>query len=241
MGLNKQKGNMYKHVTHTWNPLGGKCPHGCSYCSTNKMMYRPVIKEKYSGPVRLVEKELKTNLGKGNTIFVCGQHDLFAEGINPKWVIKILDHCSKYENIYYLQTKNPAGFSLYGANIAALHDFILCVTIETNRHYRSMGLSPPTIERSFDFAAIPWENKHVTIEPVMDFDVLELVGLIHRIKPIQVNIGADSGGNNLPEPDHEKLSQLVSILEKLTKVHLKSNIKRIMNELGVEFNLTRKD
>lgn len=30
--LNKQKGLMYEWVTHTWNPIRGKCPHDCSYC-----------------------------------------------------------------------------------------------------------------------------------------------------------------------------------------------------------------
>jgi len=27
MTLNKQKGNMYGFVTHTWNVIKGKCPH----------------------------------------------------------------------------------------------------------------------------------------------------------------------------------------------------------------------
>lgn len=27
MGLNKAKGNMYEFITHTWNPIKGKCPH----------------------------------------------------------------------------------------------------------------------------------------------------------------------------------------------------------------------
>ena len=27
--LGKSKGDMYEWVTHVWNPLDGKCPHGC--------------------------------------------------------------------------------------------------------------------------------------------------------------------------------------------------------------------
>jgi len=27
MGLNKQKGNMYLRVIHTWSSITGKCPH----------------------------------------------------------------------------------------------------------------------------------------------------------------------------------------------------------------------
>ena len=30
--LNRQKGNMYPWITHTWNPIKGKCPHDCTYC-----------------------------------------------------------------------------------------------------------------------------------------------------------------------------------------------------------------
>ena len=30
--LNKSKGNMYPWVTHTWNPIRGRCPHNCQYC-----------------------------------------------------------------------------------------------------------------------------------------------------------------------------------------------------------------
>lgn len=30
--MNKQRGNMYSWVSHTWNPVKGKCPHDCNYC-----------------------------------------------------------------------------------------------------------------------------------------------------------------------------------------------------------------
>ena len=58
--MNKQKGNMYGFVTHTWNPIRGECPHDCKYCYMKKWG-----KQK---PLRLVEKELKTDLGSGNFI-----------------------------------------------------------------------------------------------------------------------------------------------------------------------------
>ena len=32
MAMNKQKGNMYGFVTHTWNAIKGRCSHNCSYC-----------------------------------------------------------------------------------------------------------------------------------------------------------------------------------------------------------------
>ena len=32
MPLNKTKGDMYDFITHTWNPIRGRCLHDCSYC-----------------------------------------------------------------------------------------------------------------------------------------------------------------------------------------------------------------
>lgn len=216
-------------VTHTWNPLGGKCPHGCSYCSTNKFRY-PTLIEKYSGEPRLIEKELKTNLGEGNYIFVCAQNDLFAEDINPKTIIRILQHCEKYnKNKYLFQTKNPEGFSSYGANICGLSEFALCTTIETNRHYPEIMNNCPTPDsRALYMRMLPVLSKYVTIEPIMDFSIVAMVLLIKECNPIQVNIGADSGNNNLPEPSKEKILQLISELEKFTIVKQKSNLKRLL-------------
>ena len=35
--IKESKGNMYEFVTHTWNPIKGKCFHGCTYCYMKKM------------------------------------------------------------------------------------------------------------------------------------------------------------------------------------------------------------
>jgi hypothetical protein len=51
--------------------------------------------------------------------------------------------------------------------------------------------------------------------------------MILSCKPVQVNIGADSGKNGLPEPSPEKVRTLVHILEKHTTVHIKPNLKRL--------------
>ena len=29
MNLKESKGNMYEFITHTWNPMGGRCPASC--------------------------------------------------------------------------------------------------------------------------------------------------------------------------------------------------------------------
>src|SRR5512135_2590810 len=89
MPLNKQKGNMYPWVTHTWNPIRGKCPHDCVYC---------YMKGRFDvGDLRLAESELDKNHGKGRTIFVGSATDMFANGVSRQWVFRVLEHCIKYD------------------------------------------------------------------------------------------------------------------------------------------------
>ena len=218
---------MYPWITHTWNPLGGKCLHGCTYCSTNKLAAQyPVIKKKYSGPIRLEEKELKTNLKSGNFIFVCAQNDLFAEGVQEDFVNRIIEHCKKFDNRYLLQTKNPKGLFKYYFP----ENFEFCVTMETNRWYPDiMKNCPHPVKRaSYMNSLYVWNKSYITVEPIMDFDLGIFVRLIKQCSPIQVNIGADSGNKNLPEPPKEKVIELIEKLKAFTRVELKSNLKRII-------------
>jgi hypothetical protein len=68
----------------------------------------------------------------------------------------------------------------------------------------------------------------VTVEPIMDFDLPEFVELIKRANPIQVNIGADTGHNNLPEPPKGKVLELIAALGEFTTVKQKSNLSRLL-------------
>ena len=99
MPLNKARGNMYPFVTHTWCPIKGACPHGCSYCYMNKIYKRFGIQAK---PPHLVKSELVTNLGCGNTIFVGSSIDLFAEKIRGDWLRQVINHALAYPNNTYL-------------------------------------------------------------------------------------------------------------------------------------------
>ena len=219
MGLNISKGNMYEWVTHTWNAIKGECPHGCTYCYMGKWGKQ--------SPPHLDESEFKTDLGEGNFIFVGSSIDMFAENISYDWVIKTLEHCAKFNNTYLFQSKNPKGF-----DAVAIHDidkFALCITIETNRVYPEiMCNAPDPIERTMAFGRIPIKEKYITIEPIMDFDMASLVEMVRSCNPQQVNIGADSGGNNLPEPDVGKIKGLIEEITIFTEVKQKKNLKRLL-------------
>jgi DNA repair photolyase len=213
MALNESKGNMYEFVTHTWNTIKGICPHGCTYCYMNRWGKL--------NPVRFDEKEFKTDLGQGNFIFVGSSCDMFAKEIPGQWITKTLDYCSKFNNAYLFQTKNPEAIN---DNYLPANS-VVCTTIETNREYPDiMKKSPIPIARAEAMAyqidsSIP---KYVTIEPIMDFDIRLMVYWMQCIKPVQINIGADTGKNNLPEPSVVKIRELIAELEKITKVHQKA-------------------
>jgi len=215
----ESKGNMYTWITHTWNPIKGACPHGCVYCYMHRWGEQR--------PIRFVESELNTDLGCNNFIFVGSSCDIFANDIPSDWIIKTLLYCEKFNNTYLFQSKNPHDFTSSG--VWRLDKYVLCTTIETNRFYKGiMGNSPTPKNRAKEMKSIPIKEKYVTIEPIMDFDLQEMVELIKWCNPLQVNIGADSGHNNLPEPTKEKILNLIDKLKEFTFIDQKRNLKRLM-------------
>lgn len=234
MALNKPNGNMYPWAW-TWNPLGGACPHQCSYCSTNslKKAYR-VLDKKYSGDVFLVEKELKTPLKKpndGKVIFVCNMTDLFADKVPEEYIIKIMKYCGSYpKNTYLFQSKNPKRF--WDFEEYFIDSCIFGTTLETNRDIIDTLAPKPS-------ARVPWvwefsDRKYsdrfstmISIEPIVDFDFWPFILSIRNCCPDFVSIGADSKNNGLPEPSSEKIKGLIFALSKFTEVKVKSNLSRL--------------
>jgi len=213
---------MYGFVTHTWNTVKGNCPHSCGYC------YQKAINRRFKKecPPYFDEKELLTNLGSGKFIFVGSGNDLFAQDIPADWILRTLEHCRRFGNNYLFQSKNPKRFFEFAKEIP--DESTLVTTIETNRYYvQPMGNAPSPYMRAGAIVG-KWANHMITIEPIMDFDLQEFVEMIKMCNPQQVNIGADSGRNGLPEPPAEKVLQLIAGLEKFTKVVQKSNLQRIL-------------
>ena len=64
----------------------------------------------------------------------------------------------------------------------------------------------------------------VTIEPVLKFDVFEMIDILRIIKPEWINLGADSGNHKLPEPAKEKLLELMDRID----IRQKKNLKRLL-------------
>ena len=222
MGLKKQKGNMYDFVTHMWSPIKGKCSHDCSYCYMKRWGKQP--------PIHLDEKDLETDLGEGNFIFVCHTCDMFAADIPSMWIMRVLEKTADIytKNKYLFQTKNPKRYLDFLGMYP--EDVILGTTIETNRDIVN-SKAPPVTERVSILAAMSCKGlgykTMVTIEPIFDFDLDELVELVLLANPEWVNIGADSKGHGLLEPPKEKIEALIKALQEKTEVKLKNNLKRI--------------
>ena len=217
---------MYSFVNKTRNYLAGACPHMCKYCFINDLKKKfPAINKKYSGEIRLIEKELKKNEGKGNFIFVQDMGDLFAWNVPIEAIKAILRHCSDYpENTYLFQSKNPERMALFKELYPP--KTVLCTTIESNRDY-NISKAPSIHQRAVEFEKLQFD-KCLTLEPLMDFDLDSFVELIKFINPLWVNIGSDSKGYGLIEPSKEKILALIEELKKFTTVKLKENLGRLI-------------
>ncbi len=218
--LKKQTGNMYEFITHMWSPIRGKCSHDCSYCYTKR--WGP------QKPLHIDEKDLMTNLGEGNFIFVCHTIDLFAADVSTEWILNVLGQLRLYpENRYLLQSKNPHRFLDFDERYP--ENVLLGTTIETNRDIVE-SKAPSCKERAWALGMLSKDDFEtmVTIEPIFDFDLDDLVDLIMLANPEWVNIGADSKGHGLPEPPPEKIRLLIDRLRETTDVKLKGNLNRII-------------
>lgn len=222
MGLNKQKGNMYGFVTHTYCPIKGPCEFQCKYC---------YMIGKSCSQLKIEPKELRANLRKDNFIFVGSNIDMFAPSIPGGWIEEVLQYMKCFENTYLLQSKNPLRMAYFIDK--APNKSIFCTTIESDKDHPGIGKAPDMVYRKMGIKNIKLAGYRVmvTIEPIMDFDILELSSFLISLKPEQVNIGANSGRIKLPEPPAAKVLKLIENLErqKIT-VFQQENLKRILDQ-----------
>lgn len=232
MPLRKAKGNMYDWCTHTHSHLRGKCSHQCSYCYVQELEKR-FQSGHWAGETRIDESELYVDYGKDKTIFIEHTHDLFAPDVRNEWLSAIFRHCRQYpDNTYVFQSKVPADFYWYWrAHLPPR--CLLGTTIETSNinHINTYSCAPATGP-----GGRAWDLRHLadafrvflTIEPIMDFNLEEMVSLVRTAGPEFVNIGADSKNCGLPEPSADDVLALIRRLRKSgIEVRCKDNLKRI--------------
>jgi DNA repair photolyase len=181
-------------------------------------------------PVHFDRKELNTDLGTGNFIFVGSSCDMWADAIPDEWIEKTLVHCQNFDDKYLFQTKNPKRLLDYIYTSVINNKCVVCTTIESNRDYREIMNNAPSIKYRIGAMQQLSEiiDTYITIEPILDFDLDELVDWIWECDPRLVSIGADSKGHNLSEPNAKKVLQLIAELKKFTTVYEKPNLKRLL-------------
>lgn len=246
MALKKSDGNMYPWVTHTHSHIMGACAHACKYCYVQAMAKKyPNLSLRYSGEPKLDSAELNVDYGKGKTIFVEHMSDILAPNVPIEMVRAVIYHCRRYpENTYVFQTKNLRRYWEVMDDLP--ENAVLGTTIETNRPMRPVikndgsgytaGISnaPDPFERSAEMAKIRSSTLHptfVTIEPILDFDLNTLAEMVGIIRPMFVNIGADSKHTEgLDEPTRQQVLDLVDRLKMHYGIEVrdKHNLERLL-------------
>jgi len=213
-----------------------------NFISNGFIVHNCYMKRSLLPDLYLDEKDIRTHLGEGKFIFVGHTVDLFANDVPEEWIDRVLFHLNKFPmNKYLLQSKNPMRFHRFIGQYPP--NVLFGTTVETNRTSYVESKAPPYTERvealrhlrEFDYSTM------ITIEPILDFDLNELVKLVVDANPEWVNIGADSKGHNLPEPSKEKVDALIEALQDKTEVKLKGNLVRLTGEDGVSTNQSRKE
>jgi hypothetical protein len=65
---------------------------------------------------------------------------------------------------------------------------------------------------------LPFKNKIVSIEPMMDFDPEIFIQMLKDTGPVLVHIGYDNYNNDSPEPTLSKTEQVIDTLGSFTRV-----------------------
>ena len=224
MGLRESKGNMYEWITHTWNPIKGQCEHECIYCYMKKFKLKPL---------RLDQKDLRTNLGENNFIFLGSSTDMWARNVPDEWIEAVLERCVEYNtNQYLFQTKNPGRMLTGDFDLVRRFQYNATIgtTIETDE-MEGISNAPDIYQRASAIRelGIMKFNTMITIEPILKFNLETLLRIMEFAQPDWVNIGADSKGHDLPEPTWPEIEALVTGLEKFTTIREKHNLGRIQN------------
>ena len=140
----------------------------------------------------------------------------------------VFEHLARFPgNTYVFQTKNPDRILDHESRLP--QNRMIGTTIETNRQrvLDSVSKAPSVTRRAAAFSLLRGP-KFLTVEPILDFDIEELLDLILLAKPDFVNIGADSKRHGLPEPTREKVLALVSRLRaRGIAIRKKMNLDRL--------------
>ncbi len=211
--------------TKTWNPAVG-CSYDCVYCEKSfKRQLRRVAahidcQDCYDYKPHYHPERLG-RIPSSPIVFVYGTGDItFYDPDFVRRTFAAIDaHRPRTKKTYYFQSKNPSVFNFYLDWFNEKDKVILLTTLETNRDegYRNISKAPLPTTRFRDFLMLDYPRKVLTIEPALDFDLLQftlMVTQLHDQGTLKyVWFGFDSKNCGLPEPSTEKAQRFVDELQ----------------------------
>ncbi len=213
----------------TWNVHVG-CDFLCTYCNArrtaltrlrNSPRYRDGFKP------HLVEEELSKKFAPGDFVFVGYMGDISFASLPT--IIDLRQRINDQPEVNFLFcSKNPLIY--WDWQIVWPENLYLGATIETNRDYH-LTRAPAPLYRYIGMRALDHPKKFISIEPVCDFDLDEMLSWITEIHPQIIEVGADNYHNSLPEPPWEKVDKLLEGLENICPtVVRKVGLERLKHE-----------
>ena len=224
---------MYKENRKTINWMVG-CEHDCIYCrpSFQRQMKRQKQRclkcyryEPHAHLERLLKSPPKTK-GDEFVFFPSSGDPAFA--LISEWATA-LEYARKHANTKFLiQSKNPG--CLIDIDFPA--NMVVATTIETNlgtfetpsryKTYTEISQAPSPYTRYLAMLEVQHKHKMVTIEPILDFNLITLLKWIREINPEIMYVGYDNHNVKLPEPPLAKTKLLIKELRKFTTVRVKT-------------------
>ncbi|MFC1601281.1 hypothetical protein ACFL34_02930 [Candidatus Sumerlaeota bacterium] len=217
--MNANRTRMYSEA-QTWNPFKG-CNFDCSYCipsfqlQAKRQMHN--CSDCYSYAPHYHPERL-TKIPSSEIVFVCGNGDI---AFCKKSFVREIIQAIKEHNLrcpyktYYFQSKRPECFAPFLDEFPS--NVILLMTLETNRDegYEQVSKTAPLpSERYQQFRSLAYSRKVVTVEPVMDFDLMVFSKWLIGLRPEHIYLGFNSRPKSvvLPEPSEAKVRSLMAKL-----------------------------
>lgn len=194
----------------TWNLFTG-CNFNCSYCWARKLAEGKLKRSYPNGFIPTTHPDrFDRRFKPDDFVFPVSMGDIaFAPFVVLDNIIRT---AIKYpQTKFVLCSKDPAKYR----QLATIPDNVyLGTTIETTENF-AVSYAPTVRERYSAMMGLYHQKKFVSIEPIMDFDVMQMVWWIEDIEPEIIEVGADNYHNNLPEPEIGKVSALLYHLRKI--------------------------
>ena len=181
-----------------------------------------------------MHKERLGKFPKSGVVFVVSMGDMWGDWIPSEWIRSILKPMKPYwkkpDLTFFFETKNPARYAEFADYIPP--NSILSTTIETNRDYKVSKAPPPEMRyRAMLHPDIEMFAKHVSIEPIMKFDLKVMYRWIREIDPKMVSMGYDNYNAKLPEPTVEEVKDLIGKLKRITIVEVKKDRRGLHQQI----------